>query len=215
MTAMPLWKNAAVAVDIVVTTVVEGELRLLVHRRGEPPDRGEWALPGVFVQPDEALAAAAGRALRDKARLDGIFVEQLYTFGEPGRDPRGRVIAIAYYALVPAERLTAALAAAADDSLQLVPATEPPPLAFDHDRIVAVTVERLRGKLSYSAVGFELLPEAFTLRDLRGIHEAILGRPLNKDSFRRRMLGSGELHATGDRERGLANRPAEYYRRRS
>lgn len=212
---MSLWTNAAVTVDIAVATVADGELRLLLHRRAGAPFAGEWALPGVFAQPEETLEAAAARALIDKARLDRVFVEQLYTFGEPDRDPRGRVITVAYYALVPADRLQTALVDARDDSLRLLPAAALPRLAFDHARIAGSVVERLRGKLGYSAVGYELLPEAFTLRALRAIHEAILGRPLNKDSFRRRMLESGELEATGQRELGAAYRPAAYYRRRS
>jgi 8-oxo-dGTP diphosphatase len=212
VSSVSLFANASVTVDAALITIVDGDLHVLVHRRPTGTASGQWALPGVFVQLDETLDAAASRAIRAKARLDAVFVEQLYTFGDPGRDPRGRVVTVAYYALVPADRLLAALATATDD-LRLVRATEPPALAFDHGEIVAAAVERLRGKVGYAPIGYELLPDTFTLRALRTTHEAILGRPLNKDSFRRRILDRGEVAPTGSLERGSANRPAELYRR--
>lgn len=196
--------NAIVAVDVALITVAEGGVRVLVVPR---PDDGSLALPGVLVQPEETLEGAAHRALHDKAGLGEVYLEQLYTFGEPERDPRGRVVTVAYYALVPAHRLVQR------DDARLVDAASPPPLAFDHARIVRTVVDRLRGKIAYSPIGYELLPETFTLRQLRAVHEAILGRPLNKDSFRRRMLDSGQLDATGTREERVAYRPAELYRR--
>jgi 8-oxo-dGTP diphosphatase len=159
--------------------------------------------------------------------VSGIFLEQLFTFGEPKRDPRTRVITVAYYALVNAGKLpisgdnkNAAMATLvvpwtgeqggevqANDE-----AGKRMPLAFDHAEILGLVVQRLRGKLNYAPIGFELLPRRFTLRNLQSIHETILGRSLNKDSFRRRMLATGLVTPTGDLEKDVGHRPAELYR---
>jgi 8-oxo-dGTP diphosphatase len=221
----------AVAVDVVLVTIRDGAPHVLLARRGHAPAEGALALPGVFVGEDEPLEAAAARTLHDRAGLAGdVFLEQLYTFGAPGRDPRGRVLTVAYYALVPAGRLEQALAGAPDEGglalarvvvpwegesggpVQLFTGAGPLALPFDHSAIVALAMLRLRGKLNWSPIGFRLLPERFTLRELLHVHEAILGRPLPLNSFRRRMLDSGELLATGEREQGTTHRPGELYR---
>lgn len=200
----------AATVDLVLMTVDEGTLQVLLSRRDEPPFAGHWALPGGFVGAEESLDDAARRILAGKAHLDGAWLEQLYTFGTPGRDPRMRVITVAYFALLPAQRLRAAVAGAA--GLRLAPAAdESLRLAFDHDEIVATAVRRLRGKLDYTPIAFSLLPERFTLRALQSVHEAILGRRVNKSAFRRRMLEGGSIRATGERETGASFRPAELY----
>lgn len=221
-----------VAVDVVVLTVIEQQLRCLLTRRSEVGGGDAWALPGVLVGPDEALDDAAARALRDKAQLTGVFCEQLYTFGAVDRDPRDRVLSVAYLALLPAERLAGTGLVNAASALAVV---ELPPdddgdaprsqlhvtdaqgaeiaLAFDHAQIIATAVQRIRGKLDYAAIGYELLPERFPLRDLQRMHETIMGRPLNTDSFRRRILQSGRVTATGVRETGTTYRPAELYTR--
>ncbi|MAG58186.1 MAG: NUDIX hydrolase [Planctomycetes bacterium] len=219
--------HPSVAVDVALLTADERGLRALVLRRDDHPHRGRWALPGTFVGMDEALDTAAMRALDQKGGLRGVFLEQLYTFGAPRRDPRTRVITVAYYALVDAATLDAALPASGGILAYLdVPwegETGGPVsasgadrknlrLAFDHQHILGAVVKRLRGKLDYSPIGYELLPERFTLRDLQRVHETILGRPLNKDSFRRRMLATGELESTGEREQDVRYRPAELYR---
>lgn len=218
----------SVAVDVVLLTIREGAVRVLLHRRPEPPFAGYWALPGGFVAPDEPLDDTARRVLQDKAGVTGVWVEQLYTFGAPDRDPRTRVISVSYLALADLERFRNALPGApaardavitdiaADGSATVAGADgEPLPLAFDHDRIVGTAVTRLRGKLSYTPVGYQLLPSRFTLRQLQTVHETILGQTVNKDSFRRRMLASGELEPTGRREADVEHRPAELYRFRN
>lgn len=220
------YERLSVAVDVALLTIAGGALRVLLLRRSEHPHRGRWALPGGFVGPDESLDAAAARVLAGKAGLDGIFVEQLYTFGAVGRDPRTRVVAVAYYALVDAARLAqarrapgAALAAVHVDwdgetggpAQARGDGGEPLPLAFDHAEVLGTAVLRLRGKLDYAPVGFPLLPARFTLRDLQEVHETILGRSLNRDSFRRRLLASGRLQPTGEHERDVPYRPAELY----
>ncbi len=220
--------HPSLAVDVALITVHQGDLLCLLHRRAEQPERGTWALPGGFVGLQEALDDAARRVLASKAGLDAVFLEQLYTFGDPGRDPRTRVVSVAYYALVDHARLVRALEGRVDLCLARLevpwegergaavgargPREERLRLAFDHDRILGVLVARLRGKLDYAALGFELLPERFTLRELQTVHEVVLGRELNKDSFRRRLLATGRLVPTGEREHDVLHRPAELYR---
>ena len=219
----------SVAVDIAVLTARAGEIRVVVTRRTEPPEQDAWVLPGGFVRPDESLEDAADRLLETKAGLRNVFLEQLYTFGDPSRDPRRRVITVAHYALLDALRLDAIVARGLADltvARVVVPwegetggpveveddAGNDLPLAFDHADILGMAIKRLRGKLDYTPIGFQLLPRRFTLRQLQDVHETILDRPLNKDSFRRRMLASGLLEATGERERDVEHRPAALYR---
>jgi 8-oxo-dGTP diphosphatase len=220
------YPHPSVAVDVVLLTVADDALLTLLVRRPVQPQVGRWALPGTFVGMDESVDGAAQRALATKTGLAGVFAEQLYTFGEPGRDPRTRVISVTYFALVEAARLRAAVDARLDRDLCLAtlrdgpdgsvdargPDGAPLELAFDHGRILAAAVERIRGKLDYAALGFELLPEAFTLYELRRVHEAILGHPLNKDSFRRTVLNRELVEPTGEVARGLGHRPAALYR---
>ncbi len=218
----------AVAVDIALVAVKDGGLHTALVRRQFPPHEGGWALPGGFVRREESLEQTAVRVMRDKAGITGVYLEQLYTFGSPARDPRMRVVAIAYYALVDRKRFDA-LAARRGDALPVrlvVPwAGEtggpvevvdedgaPIELGFDHADMLGMVVKRMRGKLNYSPIGFQLLPEAFTLRQLQQVHQTVLGAVLNKDSFRRRMLASGLLEATGDRQHDVGHRPAELYR---
>jgi 8-oxo-dGTP diphosphatase len=221
------YPHPSVAVDAVVLAAVGGALRVALYLRREHPSKNRYALPGGFVRMDESLDDAAARLLRDKAGLADVFIEQLYTFGAPGRDPRGRVIAVAYYALVDPRRFEEInQAKGARAAVIHVPwegeiggpvevrgeAGERLPLAFDHAEIIGMVVKRLRGKLDYAPVGFQLLPAEFTLRALQDVHEAVRGAAVNKDSFRRRLLATGQLEATGAYERDTAHRPAELYR---
>lgn len=217
-----------VAVDVALVTVVDGHLCVLLHRRPEAPAKGKWALPGGFVDTCESLDGAAERILNEKAGLTSVFLEQLYTFGAPDRDPRTRVVTVAYYALVAYEDISASFEARPNTSLAriVVPwsgekggpvevtsaSQESIPLTFDHDDILGMVVKRLRGKLNYAPIGFQLLPRRFTLRTLQTVHETILGTSLNKDSFRRRMLASGQLVPTKKYEKQVGHRPAELYR---
>lgn len=224
------YPRPSVAVDVVALTVEGGELRVALYERTEPPERGHVALPGGFVRIDESLDDAAARLLAHKAGFTGVFLEQLYTFGDVRRDPRGRVITVAYYALVDAQRFHARPAREPTVPVRHATVRVPwpgetggpvdvvdetgrvLPVAFDHADILGLSVKRLRGKLDYSPVGFQLLPAEFTLRQLQEIHEAVRGEEVNKDSFRRRMLTSGLLEVTGARERDVLHRPAELYR---
>ncbi len=213
----------SLAVDVALVTADAGSLRVLLIERMEHPYSGDWQLPGGFVRIDESLDEAAARVLEAKAGVSGVFIEQLYTFGEVDRDPRTRVVSVAYYALVDPDRLTIedgrVLATISvpwsgeeGGPVHFLADGRPLSIAFDHAAIVAMVVKRLRGKLRYTPVGYELLPDEFTLFDLQRIHEIILGESINKDSFRRRMLASGELAPTGRRQEGVGHRPAAVYR---
>jgi len=219
-----------VTVDVVLLSIgSDGTLLTLLAQRDEEPYEGAWALPGVFVGRNESLEVAAGRALRDKAGIAGdLFVEQLFTFGELNRDPRGRIVTIAYYALVPEGRFLTAVAREHGATIAHIDVPwagerggsvhvrsdegEQLELAFDHDRIIGMAIQRIRGKLNYAPIGFELLADEFTLFELQRIHEAVLGRRLNKDSFRRKILASGLVEDTGQRRGGASYRPASLYR---
>lgn len=222
------YERLSVSVDVVLLSAADENLVTCVVRRTEHPFKGAWALPGGFVRPDESLHAAADRVLLSKAGLSRVYVEQLYTFGDPARDPRTRVITVAYFALVDRARLPAPCEGShartvariivpwegeTGGPVQLVGDDGAPiALAFDHADVLGMAVKRIRGKLDYTPIGFQLLAETFTLRQLQDVHETVWGKPLNKDSFRRRMLASGHLEATGDRQVDVEHRPAELYR---
>jgi 8-oxo-dGTP diphosphatase len=218
------YERPSVTVDVCVLTVADGKLQVLLLRRLEPPYEGLYALPGGFVRMDESLDDAARRVLKEEAGIADIWVEQLYTFGEPNRDPRTRVITVAYTALVPRERIELGRPGARARELawfdigeprgKPVPvggAGRPIKLAFDHDRIVATSVQRIRGKLEYTTIAFQLLPAEFTLTELQKVYETILERKLAKAAFRRRILEAGLVRATSGERRG-GHRPAKLYR---
>ena len=219
------FSQPSVTVDVAMLTIKQRTLEVLVIKRLEHPFKDRYTLPGGFVRMEESLDQAASRVLRDKTGLEGVFLEQLYTFGSVARDPRTRVISVAYYALVSAEKLealenseTIRLARVevpwlgeVGGNVQIRLEKQNHDLAFDHSEILGTVVKRIRGKLDYAPIGFQLLPERFTLRQLQDVHETILARGVNKDSFRRRMLASDQLEATGALETGVDYRPAEYY----
>ncbi len=201
------FERPSVTVDVAMLTIENKNLKTLLIKRSEHPYKDFWTLPGGFVGMKESLEDAASRILKSKVGLDNVFLEQLYTFGNPQRDPRTRIISVAYYALIPFERISKlgdiALAELDEkDTLLVMLQDKPIQLGFDHTEILSVVLKRLRGKLMYAPLGFELLPKHFTLRELQDVHETILGQKLNKDSFRRRMLASGELEVTGKMETG-------------
>ncbi len=199
-----------VAVDVVVFRVVEGKLQVLLIERRKPPFQNTWALPGGFIGLDEALEEAACRELREETGVSVTLIEQLYTFGDPGRDPRGRVISVAYLALLPPGE---GAPQAGDDAVRAAwfPVMALPALAFDHGEMVGRAVERLRVKLQIEDAAFHLLPSEFTLSELQSVWEAVLGVSLDKRNFRRRVLNSGQVTEIGRRRSG-EGRPARLYR---
>lgn len=196
-----------VAVDLVVFTIREGALHALLVRRGVPPFKGEWALPGGFVR-EETLEDAARRELEEETGLRDVYLEQLCTFGDPGRDPRGRIVSVAYFALIRPEPVRGATDAV---EARWFPAARPPRLAFDHAAILETGLRRLRAKLGYSTLGSRLLAEQFTLTQLQSLYETLLERPLDKRNFRRRILSLGLVHPVKGRRAVGAHRPAQLY----
>jgi 8-oxo-dGTP diphosphatase len=205
------YPRPSLTVDCIIFGLDEtGRLKVLLIQRAKNPFKDHWALPGGFVDMDEDLEAAALRELKEETGVENIFIEQLYTFGTPERDPRGRVVSVAYFALVN----LAAHQLGADTDAQDVrwyPLDELPVLAFDHALILETAINRLRGKVRYQPIGFELLPERFTLTQLQTLYQTILGKELNKRNFRTKILKMGIL-AEDKMLRGVAHRPAQMYR---
>lgn len=205
------YPRPAVTVDCVVFGIDRGGLKVLLIQRQLEPFQHGWALPGGFVRMDESLDDAAKRELGEETGLGSVFLEQLFTFGAPDRDPRGRVITVAYYALV--NLADHKLQAATDaENVGWFAIDELPTLAFDHADIVEVARERLRGKVRYAPIGFELLPPLFTLTQLQRLYETVLERTLDKRNFRKKVLGLGLLQETDEVEKDVAHRAARLYR---
>ena len=198
-----------VTVDVVLFTIRDRKLHLLLIKRLAKPFENRYALPGGFVGENESLDAAASRELVEEAGVDKVYLEQLYTFGDPKRDPRGRVITVAYYALVPPNQALRAGTDASDAAW--FPITDLPALAFDHRKITEYAHQRIRNKLDYTNVGFELLPDKFTLTDLQLVHEAILGQNLDKRNFRRKIVQRAIVKPTKEWQR-TGRKPALLYR---
>lgn len=198
------------AVDVVVFTIGDGDLRVLLVRRENAPFQGRWAIPGGFVDCKESLDAAALRELREETNVSNIYLEQLYTFGDPKRDPRTRVITVAYFALVSADRLHIRAADDARDA-RWFSMRRLPRLAFDHGKILSYALERLRNKLDYTPIGFQLLPQKFTLTELQRVYEIILGKEIDKRNFRKKLLQLDILEKRRDRRMAGVHRPAQLY----
>jgi len=200
-----------VTVDIVIFTIRDRQLKLLLIRRAGEPYRGRWALPGGFVAEDEDLEQAARRELEEESGVAGVYLEQLYTFGKPDRDPRERIITVAYYTLIPSGkmRLRAASDAEAVDWFGL---DELPELAFDHRQIVDMAHARLVAKLDYSTIAFQFLNQTFTLAELQSVYEIIRQAPLDKRNFRKWVLAMEQIEETGEERRDGPHRPARLYR---
>jgi len=205
------YPHPAVTTDIVIFTIRAGKLELLLVKRRNDPHRGRWALPGGFVDSGEDLEECALRELEEETGITGVYLEQLYTFGQPQRDPRERVISVAYYALVPSDVMS--LRAASDaEAVDWFGYDDLPQLAFDHREIVAMAHHRLVAKLDYSTIAFQFMPEKFTLSELQAVYEIIRGAALDKRNFRKRMLALGCVEDTGDARREGSHRPAKLYR---
>lgn len=205
------YPHPAVTVDVVIFTIQNDQLKLLLIRRANKPYKGKWALPGGFVNMEESLDKAAERELKEETGVVGVYLEQLYTFGLPKRDPRERVITVAYYALIPSDKIQ--LQAATDaDAVGWFDMDELPNLAFDHKKIVEMAHERLVAKLDYSTLAFKFLSNSFTLYELQKIYEIINQKEIDKRNFRKWILGMGQIEETGKKSEGGAHRPAKLYR---
>ena len=204
------YARPALAVDCAVFGLDES-LKVLLIERGLDPFKGSWALPGGFVEMDESLDQAARRELEEETSLKNVFLEQLYTFSQPDRDPRDRVVSVGYFALV---RLSDHRLQAATDAIDAkwFDVQKLPKLAFDHAKILKMAKERLQGKVRYQPIGFELLPQKFTLRQLQQLYEVVLERELDKRNFRKKILSMGILKELEEMESGVAHRAARLYR---
>jgi 8-oxo-dGTP diphosphatase len=215
VTPLDGYLKPAVTVDLVIFTVQGPELQVLLIKRRDAPFEGAWALPGGFVRINESLDEAAKRLLREKVGVADVYLEQLYTFGHPGRDPRGRVITVAYFALVDAGKLRLAPERGVEDIQWHSMFALPGNLAFDHKTILEYALTRLQYKLEYTTVGFQLLPKEFTLTDLQQIYQAVLRRQLDKRNFRKSVMGLRLIEPLQKRRRDGAHRPARLYRFKS
>lgn len=205
------YPHSAVTADVAIFTVREKKLKLLLVKRAGEPYQGRWALPGGFVRLEEDLEAAARRELEEETGVSGVYLEQLYTFGRVDRDPRERVITVAYYALIPSDKVE--LKAATDaEAVGWFGMDELPPLAFDHDEIVDMAHQRLSAKLDYSTIAFQFMPEKFTLSELQEVYEIILRQEMDKRNFRKWILALERIEETDEERRGGIHRPAKLYR---
>ncbi len=205
------YERPSVTVDVVIFTLHDGRLHVLMVQRKHWPYADHWAIPGGFVNMDESLETAARRELAEETGVQDVYLEQLYTFGDPGRDPRTRIISVAYFALIRPEEQEIQVSEESND-VRWFPVDElPTPLAFDHDRILRYAIDRLRSKMEYTTLAFQLLPTEFTLPKLKRIYEEILGEKLDKANFYRKLRDSDLLEDTGKFHEGRG-RPARLYR---
>lgn len=204
------YPRPALTVDTVVFGYPNEELSVLLIQRSAPPFQGHWALPGGFVEIDENLEDAARRELWEETGIRAIDLEQLHTFGEVRRDPRERVVSVAYLALVRPTQMTFRAGSDAQDA-KWFSIRNIPPLAFDHEHIIRMAITRLREKLMDKPAGFELLPREFTLSQLQKLYEAILEQPLDKRNFRKKILSLGCLIALSKKLESVPHRSPVLY----
>src|ERR671926_1579673 len=191
------YDRPSVTVDVVIFTLQNRELHVLLVKRKHWPHEGRWALPGGFINMDESLEQAARRELEEETGVRDIYLEQLYTFGAPKRDPRTRVISVAYIALVRADMQTLRVSEESTDVRWFAVRLLPGPLAFDHDHMLATALDRLRSTLEYTTLAFQLLPEVFSILELKHIYEMILGEgKIDKGNFYRKIKDANILEDT-------------------
>jgi 8-oxo-dGTP diphosphatase len=207
------YPRPAVTTDIILFTFRDNDLKVLLIQRKHAPFVEKWALPGGFVEMDEDLHDGARRELAEETNITDVYLEQLYTFGQPDRDPRTRVITVAYFALLSADQAAQLAVRGQGDAsdVRWWSMYKLPELAFDHDRILRYALQRLRWKLEWTALGFLLLPAEFTLSELQKVYETVLNEPIDKRNFRRKMLATDVLEPTGNLRAG-DHRPAKLYR---
>lgn len=201
----------AVTTDCVIFGLDDTDLKVLLIQRGIEPFKGRWAFPGGFVNMDEDTETGAKRELYEETGLVNVFIEQLYTFSDVDRDPRGRVISVAYFALV---SLKDNNPTAGDDAknAKWFSIHEVPTLAFDHEKILRMALYRLKGKIRYQPIGFELLPDKFTMTELQHVYEVILETSLDRRNFRKKILKMGLLIELDEKQQGVAHKAATFYK---
>lgn len=205
------YPHPAVTTDIVILTVLDGKLKVLLIKRGMEPFKGKWALPGGFVKMDESIDTCAIRELSEEAGISDVYLEQLYTFGRVDRDPRERVISVAYYALIPGDDVELKAGTDADEAAWFA-ADDLPELSFDHVEILGLAKTRLAAKMDYSTVGLKLMPEEFTLSYLQDVYEKATNKPRDKRNFRKWIFSLDVIESTGKKFSNGPHRPAMLYR---
>jgi 8-oxo-dGTP diphosphatase len=205
------YQNPSLAVDLVVFGYSRQNLSVLLLNRKEEPFKDRWTLPGAFLQMEERFKETCSRVLKTKLGMDDVYLEQLFSFDEPDRDPRGRAISVAHYALVNPARVAIAAGSMAND-VSWFNINELPPLGFDHDIIFQQALQRLRSKITYFPVGFELLDDLFTMPELHELYECILDTTIDRRNFRRKILDSEYIINTGKKREGSQNRHPDLYK---
>ena len=203
------FEKPSVTIDVVVFTIQDNDLKVLLVKRGIEPFRGKWAIPGGFVRIEESLEAAAKRELQEETGIKNVYLEQLYTFGDPKRDPRGRVITVSYMALINSEKIKLRAATDVSDA-QWFSTKKLPVLAFDHTKILAYAIKRLRWKFEYTTVAFSLLPEKFTIGELQKIYEIVFHKKFDKRNFAKKILSLKILKEEGIKK-DVSHRPPMLY----
>ena len=211
MKSFDQYKNPSLAIDLVVFGYHETDLFVLLLNRKEEPFKNRWTLPGAFLQMDELFRDTCTRLLKTKLGMTNLYLEQLYSFDQVERDPRGRVISITYYALVNPKKFEVVAGKMTND-VKWFKTGEIPKLGFDHDAIFKKALQRLKSKILYFPVGFELLDEEFTMTELHELYESILGIQLDRRNFRRKILDSAYIISTGTKREGLQNRHPDLYK---
>jgi 8-oxo-dGTP diphosphatase len=205
-------KTHEVTVDVVIMTILDNELKVLLVKRAREPFKNRWAIPGGFVKLSENLDEAALRWLKEKTNVQNIYLEQLYTFGDPLRYPNARVITCAYFALLRAEDIILQINEKYEESqVEWYGVDALPPLAFDHKEIIQYSLKRTRERLELCPIAFQLLPKKFTLTELQKSYELILKKPLDKRNFRKKMLSSKMLIEHNEYTKAGSKRPAGLY----
>ena len=203
--------HPALTTDVVIFTIQQQCLKSLLVKRNGEPYQGKWALPGGFVAMNENLRQCAERELAEETGVGGVYLEQLYTFGEPERDPRERIVTVAYYALIPSDKIQLRPAADAE-AVAWFAMDDLPPLAFDHAKILRKAKQRLAAKLDYSTIMFQFMPKNFTLSELQQVHQITSEENVDKRNFRKWVLALGIIEETGKERRAGRHRPAKLYR---
>ncbi len=207
--ALTDYPQPSVTVDILIFTIRNNQLNVLLIKRKISPFKGAWAIPGGFVRIDESLEDAAIRELKEETGVEADYLEQLYTFGDVKRDPRGRVITVTYFALINSEKLKLKSSTDASEA-KWFPIDKIPKLAFDHEKILKYALQRLRWKFEYTLVGFSLLPKKFTLSQLQKIYEIVFNKKFDKRNFRKKILSLGILKEEGI-DKNVSHRPPMLY----
>lgn len=205
-------KTHEVTTDVVIFTIKDGKLKVLLVKRANEPFKGKWAIPGGFIRISETIDAAALRILKEKTNVQNIYLEQLYTFGDPLRHPTARVITCAYFALIRSDDIVLSFEDSSEiTEVQWHPVYSLPPLAFDHKEIIEYSLKRIRERLEFCPIAFQLLPEKFTLTELQKSYELILDKKLDKRNFRKKFLALSILKELDECTKSGSKRPARLY----